>query len=133
MKNQYFGDVRDLFKYDLIEKILEGVRPLEKRFTFIPMLTNGESKSGDGNKRDFERASVHGRPGTKNEQLWTLIKNYDKETPKEKRNIADIRRCFEAAVDIDIYKGNVLFKHRSRNEYFKEITGVERSIFFSIP
>lgn len=38
MKNQYFGDTRDLFKYDLILELLLENDFLE-RFTFIPMLT----------------------------------------------------------------------------------------------
>lgn len=48
MKNQYFGDNRDLFKYDLVHKIINArYAGLPKRFTFIPMLTeNDNTKQG---------------------------------------------------------------------------------------
>jgi len=47
MKNQYFGDKRDFFKYDLSIELCERI-PL-KQFTFIPMLTeNDGTKEGIG-------------------------------------------------------------------------------------
>lgn len=118
MKDQYFGDVRDLFKYDLIEKILEGVSPLEKRFTFIPMLTNGESKSGDGNKRDFKSASDDSRPGTKNSKLVHYLEKYKN---SKERKITEIKGYFEPEVVVDIYKEDALFDHKSRDAYFAGI------------
>ncbi|MEK6978318.1 MAG: hypothetical protein AABX40_08005 [Candidatus Hydrothermarchaeota archaeon] len=46
MKNQYFGDRNDFFKYDLVLTLMERLEGLE-RFTFVPMLT-GDDKSRDG-------------------------------------------------------------------------------------
>ena len=59
MKNQYFGDIKDLFKYDLGEFLINEIPELE-RFTFIPMLTP-DDKGPDGNKLNYD-----GRPGSKN-------------------------------------------------------------------
>ena len=45
MKNQYFGDNRDLFKYDLVHTIIRARHAgLPSRFTFIPMLTKDEKR-----------------------------------------------------------------------------------------
>ncbi|MCJ2670040.1 MAG: hypothetical protein LN416_05970, partial [Candidatus Thermoplasmatota archaeon] len=55
MKNQYFGDTRDLFKYDLVLELLLGTEL--RRFTFIPMLTRDE-ESSDGGKTDYGNATA---------------------------------------------------------------------------
>ena len=94
MKNQYFGDVRDLFKYDLIQGILEGISTLQG-FTFIPMLTENDPKSGDGNKRDFDKADRDGRPGTKNEELKEFLKPYKDKENRGKRDFKEIEKYFE--------------------------------------
>jgi len=38
MKNQYFGDINDFFKYDLVLSLIEKIENF-KCFTLIPMLT----------------------------------------------------------------------------------------------
>src|SRR5687768_13727041 len=48
MKNQYFANGRDLFKYDLLLDVLAGVPEL-RRLTFIPMLTPNDASS-EGNR-----------------------------------------------------------------------------------
>ena len=50
MKNQYFGDNRDLFKYDLFLKIIQKTDSVN-RFTFIPMLTP-DVRSSQNAKRE---------------------------------------------------------------------------------
>ena len=50
MKNQYFGNGRDLFKYDLLLDILAGVPALARRLTYVPMLTPDDA-SGEGAHR----------------------------------------------------------------------------------
>ncbi len=92
MKNQYFGDLRDLFKYDLIESIMEGINKLQ-RFTFIPMLTEYDPNVGDGNKRNFKRAVKNVRPGTKNEELMTFLFRYTEIEP-DKRDFREIAKCY---------------------------------------
>ena len=47
VKNQYFGDKRDLFKYDIIARIITTESFFLRQFLFIPMLTPNDS-SWDG-------------------------------------------------------------------------------------
>ncbi len=124
MKNQYFGDIRDLFKYDLIQRILKELGSLQK-FTFIPMLTKYDSKSGDGNKRDFARAKKDGRPGTNNERLIGFLKEYG-EIDKDKRDFTKIENYFKSEnIEVRIYKdkGHEYFERKARDGYFKNIPG----------
>jgi hypothetical protein len=55
MKNQYFGDTRDLFKYDLILELLTHTEL--KRFTFIPMLTENDDTSYES-QTDYQNAKA---------------------------------------------------------------------------
>jgi hypothetical protein len=120
MKNQYFGDVRDLFKYDLIQRIFKEIRFLQ-RFTFIPMLTKNDPERGDGNMRDFDRAKKNGRQGTKNNMLMDFLEKY-KEMDKDKRDFTEIENYFKSeGIGTVIYKGHKYFKHGTRYEYFKSI------------
>ena len=47
MKHQYFGDTRDLFKYDLITRLVLDIPDLS-RFIIIPMLTADDGSPGGG-------------------------------------------------------------------------------------
>lgn len=116
MKNQYFGDNRDLFKYDLITEIMLGINSLEY-FTFIPMLTKNDEKN-DGNMRDFEKAKA----GTENNDLKKCLEKYGKNCDKNLRDFRNIRRYFDLKeIKLNIYKENSTeyFEHRIRAEYFK--------------
>lgn len=118
MKNQYFGDKRDLFKYDLITKIVEGINSI-KYFTFIPMLTDNDGKS-DGNKRNLENSAA----GAKNKCLVDFLNKY-KNCDKNLRDFRKIRQYFELKkIDIKIYEENnnrKYFDHKGRADYFKKI------------
>ena len=107
MKNQYFGDDRDLFKYDLVHKIINAkCADLPTRFTFIPMLTEDE-----GCKK--------GKPGTKHPELVKFLNDC---TASKKRNIRELKEFFEDK--IRIYGANDYSCSESsemRNEYFKQI------------
>ena len=111
MKNQYFGDVRDLFKYDLISRIIQETNSIN-RFLFIPMLTENDNR-GDGNKIDYNKAKA----GTQNKDLMTYLKNC---VNMGRRNITEIKRYFESK-EIKVYIYNELFIHRNRESYFDEI------------
>lgn len=133
MKNQYFGDIRDLFKYDLIQEILDEINSLEKRFTFIPMLTKNDSKTRDGNKRDFDKAKA----GTKNKELIEFLKPYNEIDPKL-RDFTEIGKYFKPkGFKICIYKGqgNDYFNNRIRGDYFKNIPEgfLHKSLVFADP
>jgi len=120
MKNQYFGDVRDLFKYDLIQRILKEISYLEK-FTFIPMLTKYDPKGKDGNERDFDGAKKDGRPGTNNKELMKLLEK-KKQVEADKRDFTEIEDYFNSEdIGVDIYKGHEYFDHGRRDEYFENI------------
>ena len=136
MKNQYFGDIRDLFKYDLIQRILKEISSLQK-FTFIPMLTKYDPKRGDGNKRDFARAKKDGRPGMNNERLIGFLKKYG-EIDKDKRDFTKIGNYFKSeGIKVRIYKdkGYEYFEHKARDRYFKNIPGeyLHKSLVFADP
>jgi len=124
MKNQYFGDIRDLFKYDLIEQILKKMSSLQG-CTLIPMLTKNENalKKGEGNKRNFDRAKKGGRPGTSNKELMKFLEKYkEKEIDRDKRDFTEIEKYFKLRnIEIDIYKGREYFDYGTRDEYFKNI------------
>jgi len=124
MKKQYLGDVGDLFKYDLIQRILEGISSLQG-FIFIPMLTKNDPKSRDGNKRDFDEAKRKGRPGTNNKDLIKSLRKYNKINPNE-RDFTEVKKQFKSRdFEIRIYeeRGNKYFtnNNRMRDEYFKNI------------
>ena len=105
MKNQYFGDIRDLFKYDIIQRILKGISSLQ-RFTCIPILTKNVPKRREGNKRDFNRAKKNGRPGTKNNEFMEFLEKY-KETDEDERDFTEIVNYFKSeGIGTVIYKGH---------------------------
>lgn len=61
VKNQYFADERDLFKYDLLLEVMQAMPSLE-RLVLIPMLTPNDA-GGQGNKVSYAaggfRPDVH--------------------------------------------------------------------------
>ena len=69
MKRQYFGDIRDLFKFDVIENLIKNLKLAS--FLYVIMLTKDGGKGGK--KRDFEEAIRNKRHGTKNTKLLNLI------------------------------------------------------------
>jgi len=136
MKKQYLGDVRDLFKYDLIQQILKGRSSLQK-FTFIPMLTKNESKNRDGNKRDFDKAKKYGKPGANNGKLMEVLKKY-KEMAANRRDFTEIKSHFKSeGIEMLLYedKGREYFEHSPTDEYFKNIPEnlLHKSLLFVDP
>ncbi len=57
MKNQYFGDRNDMFKYDLALTLVAEVDGLHQ-FTFVPMLTPDDGRS-DGNLTEYAGLRRH--------------------------------------------------------------------------
>lgn len=106
MNNQYFGDNRDLFKYDLIYQIIDAKSAvLPKRFTFIPMLTKDEKPK-------------EGKPGTKNKPLICFLNDC---LQSERRDIRELKNFHKFKGKIRIYKDGEYFCHNNRKEYFREI------------
>ena len=133
MKNQYFGDIRDLFKYDLIENIVGQSRILE-RCIWIPMLTANDA-SLDGEKRSRPKA------GWQNQELKAFLDSYNK--GRSERNISHLQgvRFFRQprVVVFSLHRdnGDFLpdFTHSSRQTYFAEVEGALRpnSLLFLDP
>jgi len=110
MKNQYFGDNRDLFKYDLILQVIQQVGSI-KHFTFIPMLTeNDDTEQGGERNRDKAKG------GTKNDKLVKFLDKYGEES---RRDIKHVKRFFgKRDVKLKIYYGkDKYFSHEKRGEY----------------
>ena len=80
MKNQYFGDVRDLFKYDIIQTLISDSTYLDK-FLFISMLTP-DDESKEGNKIKYNRAKA----GTYNLDLLNFL-NKEVQSKREVKKI----------------------------------------------
>ena len=130
MKNQYFGDTRDLFKYDLILEIL--LKSNLKHFTFIPMLTKNEPNNYGG-RINYNKA----RAGTSR----MMLKNFLEKCVREnRRNIKELEKFFRnnklpKKIRLTIYKKNSYFSNKTRKEYFSEINGklLTRSVILVDP
>jgi hypothetical protein len=117
LKNEYFGDTRDLFKYDLILELLFKNDFLE-RFTFIPMLTE-DKENLYGNRTNYDNA----RAGTQRKELIELLGRC---TAESRRNIVELEGFFRSLrlkrkVDFEIYRKNGFFSQETRATYFDEI------------
>ncbi|MCH8919811.1 MAG: hypothetical protein IIA23_03785 [Chloroflexi bacterium] len=119
MKNQYFGDIRDLFKYDLIQTIVAQSRIL-KRCIWVPMLTSNDNSS-DGEQRRDPRAGLH------NQELKAFLDNYNK--GRSERNISHLQSVkFFREPQVLVFSlrgenGEFLadFNHPSRRGYFAKV------------
>jgi len=127
MKNQYFGDVRDLFKYDLIQEIMQQSLEL-RQFSFIPMLTENDDKK-DGNNRIIDERTEKGhRPGTQNSELVQYLRKYD-EIPRDQKDFTEILGYFKKQGMPTIIYGSDgchqdrYFTQGNRREYFSDIPG----------
>ena len=85
MKNQSFGDNKNLFAYDLIYQIMQT--GLVNHFTFIPMLTENDHKK-DGEKSNREKAKV----GTKNGELMGFLNSCIKHGRKDIKELEPFLR-----------------------------------------
>jgi hypothetical protein len=115
MKNQYFGDNRDLFKYDLILHITK--KAVVSNFTFIPMLTPNEPPRKSRKKHEGEqRNRLMAKAGYKNQGLLKFLNRFNN---KSERNIRHLDAWFKKkgvkTVTLVDY-----FYHDERAKYFKE-------------
>jgi len=116
LKNQYFGDTEDLFKYDLVLELLVKNDFLE-RFTFIPMLTE-DTQNLHGRRINYD----HARAGTQRKELRNFLTSCIVEN---RRNIDELEGFFKfklpRKVYFTIYRKNEYFSHEARARYFSEI------------
>ena len=116
MKNQYFGDTRDLFKYDLVLELL--LETELRRFTFVPMLTRDEETS-DGGKTDYTKAKA----GTRRQFLRRFLEDCVRDG---RRNIGELEKLFRdseqlAGFKLEIHGKATYFTHEDRERYFSSI------------
>jgi hypothetical protein len=113
MKNQYFGDNKDLFKYDLALTIMQA--GLAEHFTFVPMLTEPD-RTKHGKKADRSYAKV----GTENKELVNFM---DECIKRGQQNIEQMTSFFQRyGIRMTIYyDGDSYFSHWKRQAYFAGI------------
>ncbi len=109
MKNQYFGDRNDFFKYDLVLELIERSEFLNT-FTFIPMLTeNDETNDGKYIYYDYSR-----RP-----DLGRFLRKCIVHSNRSIQNLKSYMK--EANINYIPYRESFYFNNISRNEYFGNI------------
>jgi hypothetical protein len=110
MKDQYFGDIRDYFKFDLMIFLAQNL-PGIQRFTFIPMLTK-DDKSGQGRKTEY----ASWQPDTVG--LYAFLKRCIRE---RRRSVARLRTLFgqgNYGFQYCPYRDDYYFTHQERKSYF---------------
>jgi hypothetical protein len=124
MKHQYFGDSRDLFKYDFLLDVLANVRGLE-RLVLIPMLTP------DDESREGERlASL---PGRRRPSLAAFLRASRRDN---RRQVTSLREYMASnGVNYLPYRDDECFEPAAREEYFASVPvrGLSRSLIFLDP
>lgn len=112
MKNQNFGDNRDLLKFDLVNQIFRS--GLVDHFTYIPMLTEDIVQKEEAHVCRHEAAC-----GIANIELVDFL---DRCIVNDKRNINQLNdylnRC---GIKSTIYGGDKYFTHEARKAYFDNI------------
>lgn len=110
LKNQYFGDRRDFFKYDLALSFIEQIDCLNS-FAFIPMLTKNDS-SKDGNVTQYD--------GSRRKDLETFLRSC---LLTSNRNITNLRTFMDGQEGINYlpYNETEFFSHQGRRKYFDGI------------
>ncbi len=131
MKNQYFADARDLFKYDLIISLMSDYE-LAKNFTFVPMLTPDVSTT-HGSLTNYK----NGWPGTQRNDLVKFLSMCIKTKRRDIRNIESFfhraKSC--SGLSVKIYSKDNLFRNETRSNYFDNlpVNLLKNSIIFLDP
>ena len=121
MNRTYFGDTRDLFKFDLVRHIMKSMPELSS-FTFVPMLTESEESGGKKKsaKKDLDQALKGGKPGTQNRELLAHMKRLQ-EIEDDFEYFSAIRTYFQKEnILIDIFDRQQ-FSHEKRDHYFQSV------------
>ena len=114
MKNQYFGDRNDYFKFDLCIFLVENLPKIEK-FTFIPMLT-ADDGGRDGLKVSYPM-------GVGRESIYKFLQ---KCLVENRRGVTQLRSSFEnqkLSFEYCPYgdSRDLEFTHSNQDQYFEEI------------
>jgi hypothetical protein len=112
LKNQNFGDNRDLLKFDLVSEIFKS--GLVDRFTYIPMLTEDIVRKEEPHVCRHEAAC-----GVSNTELVDFL---DGCIVNDKRSISQLGTYLnKSGINSTIYAGDKYFTHEGREDYFKNI------------
>jgi hypothetical protein len=117
----FFGDARDLFKFDLVRHIMKAFPDLLS-FTFVPMLTEEESPSGKKKSatKDLGLAQKKGRAGSKNRELMEDLGRLQ-EIDDDLEYFNGVRSYFKKEnVVVDVLHRDT-FSHEHRVNYFEKV------------
>ncbi|OPX61755.1 MAG: hypothetical protein A4E34_01521 [Methanoregula sp. PtaU1.Bin006] len=117
----FFGDARDLFKFDLVRHIMKAFPELGS-FTFVPMLTEDEPVSGKKTTRtkDLGLAVKKGRAGTRNRELMEDLGRLQ-EIDDDLAYFHGIQSYFRKEnIVVDVLHRDT-FSHEHRENYFKKV------------
>jgi len=121
MNGRYFGDTRDLFKFDLVRHIMKSLPDLAG-FTFVPMLTGTEAEGYRKNsaRKDLEKAYRSGKAGSQNQELREHLTRLQ-ETDDDLEYITGIRSYFNKEMILVDIPGRQRFTNHNRNTYFRSV------------
>jgi hypothetical protein len=121
MNHRYFGDTRDLFKFDLVRHIMKSLPELEG-FTFVPMLTetNDTGNRKSAGYKDLDTAYRSGKAGSQNRELKDHLQRLQ-EVTNDVEYLDGIGTYFtKEKIRIDI-SGRQKFTSRNHDAYFRSI------------
>ncbi len=121
MKNQYFGDRRDLLKYDLLCDVVESHGA--QRLTYLPMLTPNND-SGEGNLKQADRRKH--RP-----EIFNFLKSSVEAGLRDIRQLRDLMPLL--GISLMPYCDDAWFAQDRRREYFDAVPAehlVKSVVFF---
>lgn len=121
MNQKHFGDIRDLFKFDLIFHIMKSIPGLTC-FTFIPLLTECKKKPDPdtGSIKDMEKAVKNRKVGSQNSNLLKQMSRL-MEIDSDTEYIKSLQSYFENEhVLMNILHPHT-FTHKDRERYFTSV------------
>lgn len=117
----FFGDARDLFKFDLVRHIMKAFPDLTA-FTFVPMLTDEKPVSGmrQARTKDLGLAQKKGRAGTQNRDLMEALGRIQ-EIQDDLEYFNGIRSYFRRENILADVLHQDTFSHEHRENYFRRV------------
>jgi hypothetical protein len=117
----FFGDTRDVFKFDLVRHIMKAFPDLAS-FTFVPMLTEDDTTPGTKKTatKDLGLAQKNGKAGTGNHELMVDM-GHLQEIDDDLAYFNGIRSYFKKEnIIVDVLHKDT-FSHEHRENYFKAV------------
>jgi hypothetical protein len=121
MNHRYFGDTRDLFKFDLVRHIMKSLPELEG-FTFVPMLTetNDTKNRKSARYNDLDTAYRSGKAGSQNRELKDHLERLQEISDDVEYLDGIVTYFTREKIRIDI-TGRQKFTSRNQDSYFRSI------------